>query len=80
MRPLIKFLGLPSPHLIYIESFARVKSLSLTARIVRPFVDRFITQWPDQGRAGGPATGTDRGVGRGARADEKDRDEQSWLV
>ncbi|GAC95933.1 glycosyltransferase [Pseudozyma hubeiensis SY62] len=38
--------GLRSPKLIYVESFARVKSLSLTAKLIRPFVDRFVLQWP----------------------------------
>jgi len=41
-----RFLGLPSPRVIYIESFARVRSLSLSGRLLRPFVDRFIVQWP----------------------------------
>ena len=35
-----KILGLPSPTIIYIESFARVQSLSLTGKLLRPFVDR----------------------------------------
>lgn len=34
-------------RIIYIESFARVKTLSLTGKIVYPLVDRFIVQWPD---------------------------------
>jgi beta-1,4-N-acetylglucosaminyltransferase len=42
-----KFLGLPAPKLIYVESFARVQSLSLSGRLLRPFVDRFIVQWPE---------------------------------
>ncbi|TFK75365.1 oligosaccharide biosynthesis protein Alg14 like protein [Pluteus cervinus] len=49
-----KFIGLPAPELIYIESFARVRSLSLSGKLLRPLVDRFIVQWPqildDQGR------------------------------
>lgn len=31
---------------IYVESFARVKSLSLSGRILYPVVDRFLVQWP----------------------------------
>ncbi|KLO15397.1 oligosaccharide biosynthesis protein Alg14 like protein [Schizopora paradoxa] len=42
-----RFMGLPSPKLIYIESFARVNSLSLSGKLLRPFVDKFIVQWPD---------------------------------
>ncbi|KIY46761.1 glycosyltransferase family 1 protein [Fistulina hepatica ATCC 64428] len=41
-----KFLNLPFPAMIYVESFARVNSLSLSAKILRPLVDRFIVQWP----------------------------------
>ncbi|KIL00700.1 glycosyltransferase family 1 protein [Paxillus rubicundulus Ve08.2h10] len=41
-----KLIGLPSPKMIYVESFARVESLSLTGRILRHVVDRFIVQWP----------------------------------
>ena len=35
-----QFLGLPTPRLIYIESFTRVKEVSLSGRLLRPFVDR----------------------------------------
>ncbi|EGN99879.1 glycosyltransferase family 1 protein [Serpula lacrymans var. lacrymans S7.3] len=42
-----KFLGLPAPKLIYIESFARVRSLSFSGKLLRPWVDCFIVQWPD---------------------------------
>ncbi|KAI0745357.1 oligosaccharide biosynthesis protein Alg14 like-domain-containing protein [Earliella scabrosa] len=41
-----RFLGLKSPRLIYIESFARVKNLSLSGTLLRPLVDRFVVQWP----------------------------------
>ncbi|KAH9948550.1 glycosyltransferase family 1 protein [Amylocystis lapponica] len=42
-----RLFGLPSPKLIYVESFARVRSLSLSGLLLRPFVDRFVVQWPD---------------------------------
>ena len=32
-------------RIIFVESFARVKSMSLTGLLVYPFVDRFIVQW-----------------------------------
>jgi hypothetical protein len=51
LTTLLQLFGLPSPQLVYIESWARVRSLSLTARLVRPFVDRFVVQWPE---AAGP--------------------------
>jgi len=41
-----RFLALPSPRIIYVESFARVKHLSLSGKILRHFVDRFVVQWP----------------------------------
>ncbi|KZP34617.1 glycosyltransferase family 1 protein [Athelia psychrophila] len=42
-----RILGLPSPTLIYVESFARVRSLSLSGKLLRPLVDRFVVQWPN---------------------------------
>ncbi|WFD35481.1 protein disulfide-isomerase [Malassezia cuniculi] len=42
----MRIIGAPTPAMVYIESFARVTSLSLTARIVRPLVDKFVVQWP----------------------------------
>ena len=33
------------PYLIFIESFCRVKSLSLTGKLLYYFVDKFIVQW-----------------------------------
>ncbi|KAF9227396.1 oligosaccharide biosynthesis protein Alg14 like protein [Gyrodon lividus] len=41
-----KLIGLPSPKMVYVESFARVRSLSLSGRILCYMVDRFIVQWP----------------------------------
>lgn len=35
------------PRTIFIESWARVKSLSLSGRITLPLADRFIVQWRD---------------------------------
>ena len=35
-----KILGLKSPKLIYVESFARVRHLSLSGKMLRPLVDR----------------------------------------
>lgn len=39
-------LGLKDVAVVYVESFARVRSLSLTGKLLYPFVDRFIVQWP----------------------------------
>jgi len=41
-----KLLGLPHPKMIYVESYARVQSLSLSGKILRHLVDRFLVQWP----------------------------------
>ncbi|WFD40758.1 N-acetylglucosaminyldiphosphodolichol N-acetylglucosaminyltransferase [Malassezia japonica] len=43
---MLRFFSLPSPRLVYIESFARVRSLSLSAKILRKIVDQFVVQWP----------------------------------
>ena len=45
-------LGLRYTKIIYVESFARVKSLSLSAKILRRVVDLFIVQWPEAGGEG----------------------------
>ncbi|KAI9437721.1 glycosyltransferase family 1 protein [Lactarius indigo] len=48
-----RFLGLPSPRLVYVETFARVRTLSLTGKLLRPIADKFIVQWPDLLQDGG---------------------------
>ncbi|GAA5861259.1 hypothetical protein JCM3774_002244 [Rhodotorula dairenensis] len=40
-----RLIGAPSASLVYIESLARTRRLSLSARLVRPLVDRFFVQW-----------------------------------
>lgn len=45
-RGLTQALGRPTPRMIYVESVARVTSLSLTAKLLRPLVDQFVVQWP----------------------------------
>jgi beta-1,4-N-acetylglucosaminyltransferase len=44
---LLRMSGLGNPTIIFVESFCRVHSLSLSGRLVRPFADRFIVQWPE---------------------------------
>ena len=42
------------PRIVFVESFCRVDSLSLTGRLLYPFVDRFVVQWSDlQGHMNG---------------------------
>lgn len=42
---LLKFLGLCQTRIIYIESLARVKQLSVSGLLILPIADRFIVQW-----------------------------------
>lgn len=41
---LAKLLGIPS---VFVESITRITELSLTARMVRPFVTAMLVQWPE---------------------------------
>lgn len=42
---LLRFLGVKHVKVIFVESFCRVKSLSLTGRLLYKVADRFIVQW-----------------------------------
>ncbi len=44
---LLRLLGIKHVKFIYVESAARVKSLSLSGKILYRFMDRFLVQWPD---------------------------------
>ncbi|CAO3637626.1 unnamed protein product [Cunninghamella echinulata] len=44
---LMKFLGFKHITLVYIESYARVRELSLTGKLLYGWVDLFLVQWPD---------------------------------
>ena len=37
----------PEAKQIFVESFCRVTSLSLTGKLIKPIVDKFIVQWED---------------------------------
>ena len=41
------FCGLSSSTIVFTESFCRVKSLSLTGKLLYPICDRFVVQWPE---------------------------------
>jgi len=47
-----RFLGLKYTKIIYVESFARTSSLSLSGKLLRPIVDVFVVQWPEAAAAG----------------------------
>jgi beta-1,4-N-acetylglucosaminyltransferase len=40
-------LGKATPRIVFIESFCRVDSLSMTGRILYHIADRFVVQWPE---------------------------------
>ena len=42
----LKFLGLGRTKIIYVESLARVRDLSLSGKLVLPVADRIVAQWP----------------------------------
>ena len=46
---------LSGAKVVYVESFTRVDSISLSCRLIRPFCDRVYVQWPE-------ATGLVRGA------------------
>ncbi|KAF3915936.1 hypothetical protein AA313_de0205862 [Arthrobotrys entomopaga] len=41
-----KFFGKCTTRIIYVESFARVTSLSLSGKLLLPLANRFLVQWP----------------------------------
>lgn len=44
---LLRILGICQPTIIYVESFCRVKTLSLSGKLLYPIADKFIVQWPE---------------------------------
>lgn len=44
---LLRILGICRNRVVYVESLCRVKSLSLSGRILYHFADDVIVQWPD---------------------------------
>lgn len=42
---LLRILRIKSVKIIFVESFCRVKSLSLSGKLLYPIVDKFIVQW-----------------------------------
>ncbi|KAI8997032.1 oligosaccharide biosynthesis protein Alg14-like protein [Pilobolus umbonatus] len=42
-----RLLGIKKIEIIYVESIARVHSLSFTGRLLYRFADRFLVQWPE---------------------------------
>ena len=44
---LLHFLGIKESRIIFIESFCRVKKLSVSGLLIYPIADKFIVQWPN---------------------------------
>jgi beta-1,4-N-acetylglucosaminyltransferase len=43
---LLRFLGVGSTRIVFVESVCRVTSLSVTGLLLYPVADRFLVQWP----------------------------------
>ena len=43
----LNVLGWTSTRIVFVESFCRVKALSLTGKLMLPISDKFIVQWPE---------------------------------
>lgn len=46
-QKLVCFWRQHTPELVYVESFARVTSLSLSGKLLWPFADTFVVQWKE---------------------------------
>jgi len=44
---LLKLLSIKNTYIVYVESFCRVKTMSLSGKLLYPFIDSFFVQWPD---------------------------------
>lgn len=72
-----QLLGRPAPQIIYVESFARVNSLSLSGKILKNIVDEFVVQWPAEGYVVGQNAAT---VGAGGKVTDPKLKYQGWLI
>jgi beta-1,4-N-acetylglucosaminyltransferase len=43
---LLRIAGVHDAAIVFVESVCRTRSLSLTARLLRPFIDATLVQWP----------------------------------
>ena len=42
---ILRLFGVYQPMIVYVESFCRVKTLSLSGKLIYPIADKFIVQW-----------------------------------
>ena len=53
--PFAWFARLAGARVVYVESFTRIDSISLSCRLIRPVADRVYVQWPEAARLVGGA-------------------------
>lgn len=75
-----QFFGLRWTKIIYVESFARTSSLSLSGRLLRSSVDVFVVQWPDAGGPGSTIPFLDRKASEGQTDSDPKVVHRGWLV
>lgn len=73
-----QLIGQRSPEIIYVESFARVTSLSLSGKILKNVVDKFIVQWPMEGSS--DASQTEGAVARKTVGEDSKVEYAGWLI
>lgn len=84
---ILRFLGLAGSartRCVYLESLARCRKLSLSGRLLRGVVDRFLVQWPELKSSNAEFRGCFAldaaiGVGIDEVEDVKELDEQQWI-
>ena len=50
----LRFAKLMGARTIWLDSIANVEELSMTGRLVRPYADLWLTQWPELAQPNGP--------------------------
>ncbi len=50
----LRFAKLIGARTVWIDSIANVEELSMSGRLVRPYADLWLTQWPELARPNGP--------------------------
>lgn len=79
--PILQLLGLHSPRVIYVESWARVRSLSLSGKILKHLVDKFVVQWDEIDRPADAWTSRSGDVTPGSQGRKtKLGDYHGWLI
>ena len=78
---ILQILALHSPRIIYVESWARVKSLSLSGKILKRLVDKFVIQWDEVDRPANTWTSRSGEMGPDGQGRETSLgDYHGWLI